>query len=50
MPEKSKIFNIRSFDSNRYSVLDNFHRILNIIPEEQSVVDIPPDTKVTFAL
>lgn len=50
MPEESKIFDIGNFDSNRYSVLDNFHRILNIIPEEQSVLVIPSDTKVTDAL
>lgn len=50
MLEESKIFDIRNFDLNRNMILDNFHRILNIIPEDQTILHIAPDTKVTDAL
>ena len=49
MAEETKIFDIRNIDSNRNSVLDNFHRILNIIPEEQSILHITPDTTLVQA-
>lgn len=50
MPQEATIIDIQSLGSNTISLLENFHRILNIIPEEQSIEPITPDTKVVDAL